>query len=162
MLQLKEDPLFIPIFQLEKEISGGKAPTNFSIVENGMRSGLVGSLYVADARKGVPSTYFYAALNDSEFGFAFSLSPTDEVCVVYLPFPVHVLPTLYRCIVHVLAMSFLFLIDTLVIFQGNCSQKFILLSIHHTSISKLHPEQGTKQPAFRIDEIVKVFACVYF
>lgn len=77
---MKEDPIFIPIFQLEKEKSGGKAPTNFSIVENGMRNGsALGSLFVADARKGVSATYFYAALNDSEFGFAFSLSPTDQV-----------------------------------------------------------------------------------
>ena len=162
MLQLKEDPLFIPIFQLEKEISGGKAPTNFSIVENGMRSGLVGSLYVADARKGVPSTYFYAALNDSEFGFAFSLSPTDEVCVVYLLFPVHVLPMLYRCIVHVLAMSFLFLLETLVLFQGNCGQEFILFPIHHTSISRLHPEQGTKRPAFTIDVCTSCYPSITF
>lgn len=76
---MKEDPIFIPIFQLEKEKSGGEAPTNFSVVESGMRQGHMGSLYVADAGKGVPATYFYAALNDSEFGFAFSLSPTDEV-----------------------------------------------------------------------------------
>ena len=46
-----------------------------------MRTGsAVSSLYVKDARNGVPATYFYAALNDSEFGFAFSLSPTDQVC----------------------------------------------------------------------------------
>lgn len=79
---MKEDPIFIPIFQLEKEKGGGKAPANFSIVEMGMRQGRVGSLYVADAGRGVPATYFYAALNDSEFGFAFSLSPTDEVRVI--------------------------------------------------------------------------------
>ncbi|XP_067936801.1 voltage-dependent calcium channel subunit alpha-2/delta-1-like [Watersipora subatra] len=76
---LKEDPIFIPIFQLEKEMSGGTAPTNFSIVERGMRTGsTVGSVFVEDARDGVSATYFYAALNDSEFGFAFSLSPTDQ------------------------------------------------------------------------------------
>lgn len=81
-MQLKEDPIFIPISQLEKEKSGGTAPANFSIIENGMRKGSsFGSLYVADARNGIPATYFYAALNDSEFGFAFSLSPTDQVRV---------------------------------------------------------------------------------
>ena len=77
--QLKEDPLFIPINQLEKEMCGGEEPANFSIVETGMRQGYMGSLFVPEGRGGVDARYFYAALNDSEFGFAFSLSPTDEV-----------------------------------------------------------------------------------
>lgn len=95
MSQLKEDPIFIPILQLEKEKSGGKAPTNFSVVEDGMRTGSsVGSVYVKDARKGVPATYFYAALNDSEFGFAFSLSPTDQVRD-YFPFRSRPFPEFY-------------------------------------------------------------------
>jgi len=42
-----------------------------------MREGKIGSLNVTDGRQDF--TYFYAALNDSEFGFAFSLTPTDKV-----------------------------------------------------------------------------------
>lgn len=88
---LKEDPIFIPISQLEQDKDGN--PRNFSVIERAMRAGLSGGvLYIPQARRGtskgdfregvkyeiIPATYYYTSLNDSEFAFAFNLAETDK------------------------------------------------------------------------------------
>ncbi|KAI8499269.1 hypothetical protein Bbelb_230330 [Branchiostoma belcheri] len=87
--QLVDDPIFIPIRQLE--MPNGK-PEKFLEVEEAMKRGKRGSLYIKDAIRGIPkgdfqdgvkvivgpATYYYTALNDSVYAFAFNLADTDK------------------------------------------------------------------------------------
>ena len=78
-----DDPIFIPIEQLEQNKDGH--PIEFSQIIRDMKEGREGQLYIPNARKGrdkeyIPATFYYAALlNDSEYAFAFSLVDTDKV-----------------------------------------------------------------------------------
>ncbi|XP_013386854.1 voltage-dependent calcium channel subunit alpha-2/delta-2 [Lingula anatina] len=87
---LLDDPIFIPISQLEQDKEGH--PTEFSKVLSEMVQGETGHLRIENGRRGspkgdfragikyeiMPSTYYYGALNDSEYSFAFSLADTDQ------------------------------------------------------------------------------------
>ncbi|CAD5114296.1 DgyrCDS3438 [Dimorphilus gyrociliatus] len=78
---LVDDPIFIPIEQLEQ--TQGE-PRNFSRVVEEMKAGKTGQLTIKNARRGIggktfmDATYYYAALNDSEYAFAFSMADTDK------------------------------------------------------------------------------------
>ncbi|XP_074641618.1 voltage-dependent calcium channel subunit alpha-2/delta-2-like [Tubulanus polymorphus] len=88
---LVDDPIFIPIRQLEQDKEG--QPEHFNTVEENMRRGQTGKLFIKNARRGIqkgdyragvkfiqePVTYYYSALNDSEYSFAFTLAETDTV-----------------------------------------------------------------------------------
>ena len=50
--QLLEDPIFIPISQLEQDKDG--KPEEFRIIETNMREGKVGSLLIEKAKDGQP------------------------------------------------------------------------------------------------------------
>ena len=85
-----DDPIFIPISELEQQ--QGK-PAAFKKVENAMISGKTGSLRIPDALRGIskgdfqdgtfyysaPGTYYYTAINDSVYAFAFNLGDSDKV-----------------------------------------------------------------------------------
>ncbi|CAH1773823.1 unnamed protein product [Owenia fusiformis] len=89
--KLLDDPIFIPIQQLEQDKKG--SPPEFSTVLREMKAGKTGSLRIEKARRGtpkgdaragikydiMPGTYYYAAMNDSEYAFAFNLADTDKV-----------------------------------------------------------------------------------
>ncbi|ELU06451.1 hypothetical protein CAPTEDRAFT_215114 [Capitella teleta] len=68
---LVEDPIFIPIEQLEQK---GGIPKEFTEVVAAMKAGLTGHKDVFISR-----TYYYAGLTGSEYSFAFSLSEADKV-----------------------------------------------------------------------------------
>ena len=56
----------------------------FSKIIRDMKQGKEGQLYISNARTGrdkknIAATFYYAALNDSEYAFAFSLVDTDKV-----------------------------------------------------------------------------------
>ena len=108
-----DDPIFIPILQLEMDKKGH--PAEFAQVVKDMQLGKTGRIRIENARKGrgkvrrwhftcyqilwsssfteriwyytfndfqnewVAATYYYAALDESEYSFAFSLSDTDKV-----------------------------------------------------------------------------------
>ncbi|KAK2155924.1 hypothetical protein LSH36_227g06072 [Paralvinella palmiformis] len=80
--KLVDDPIFIPIQHLEQDKD--RNPPEFSQVIKDMTAGKTGHIRVEKARKGrggkyLAATFYYAALNDSEYSFAFSLSDTDKV-----------------------------------------------------------------------------------
>ncbi|XP_064625749.1 voltage-dependent calcium channel subunit alpha-2/delta-2-like isoform X2 [Lineus longissimus] len=88
---LKDDPIFIPIHQLEQDKEGN--PQEFSKVKDDMIKGIPGLKKIKNARRGIqkgdyragvkyinlPLEYYYASLNDSEYSFAFKLAATDKV-----------------------------------------------------------------------------------
>ncbi|XP_060584904.1 voltage-dependent calcium channel subunit alpha-2/delta-3-like [Ruditapes philippinarum] len=73
---LLEDPIFIPIQQLEKNTETNK-PEEFSEIERNMKLGKEGSLRIEKAKDGKPRTFYYAGLNNSEYSFAYSIADTD-------------------------------------------------------------------------------------
>ncbi|XP_070196192.1 voltage-dependent calcium channel subunit alpha-2/delta-2-like [Littorina saxatilis] len=73
--KLLEDPIFIPISQLEMHL--GK-PAEFLELMQHMLAGESGVLFFPKARDGKPRTFYYGALEDSEYAFAFSLAEEDK------------------------------------------------------------------------------------
>ncbi|XP_063400495.1 voltage-dependent calcium channel subunit alpha-2/delta-2-like [Mytilus trossulus] len=69
---LLEDPIFIPVSQLEMDNNG-----KFSKVLKNMMIGREGMVEIEKAKDGKKRTYYYAALNESEYSFAYSLADTD-------------------------------------------------------------------------------------
>ncbi|KAL4236042.1 hypothetical protein ACF0H5_004428 [Mactra antiquata] len=72
---LLEDPIFIPIQQLEKNKEN--QPEEFSEIERNMTLGKEGSKFIEKAIDGKPRTYYYAGLNNSEYSFAYSIAESD-------------------------------------------------------------------------------------
>ncbi|XP_041357381.1 VWFA and cache domain-containing protein 1-like [Gigantopelta aegis] len=70
---LLEDPIFIPISQLEIDKHG--SPAEFSLIESEMRAGITNQIKVVTSKG--PKTYFYGALEDAEYSFAYCLYETD-------------------------------------------------------------------------------------
>lgn len=76
-----DDPIFIPIEQLETK---GGQPADFYEVAKDMKAGKRGSRRIEKGRKGlgkeyIATTFYYAALNDSEYSFAFCFTDSDKV-----------------------------------------------------------------------------------
>ncbi|XP_069125986.1 LOW QUALITY PROTEIN: voltage-dependent calcium channel subunit alpha-2/delta-2-like [Argopecten irradians] len=74
---LLEDPIFIPISQLETDID--RNPAEFSLIEQDMRQGNTSYQHIPKSKDGKARTYYYGALNESEYSFAYSLADTDMV-----------------------------------------------------------------------------------
>ncbi|XP_052254694.1 voltage-dependent calcium channel subunit alpha-2/delta-2-like isoform X2 [Dreissena polymorpha] len=72
---LLEDPIFIPIQQLEQNKK--TLPEEFSLIEEAMRQGKEGSMRIERSIDGKPRTYYYAGLNNSEYSFAYVIADTD-------------------------------------------------------------------------------------
>ncbi|XP_050400585.1 voltage-dependent calcium channel subunit alpha-2/delta-2 [Patella vulgata] len=73
--KLLDDPIFIPISRLEQDNNGN--PSEFSTILRDMKAGKTGTIRIEKAKGGKPRNYYYAALNNSEYSFAFSLADTD-------------------------------------------------------------------------------------
>ncbi|XP_070555607.1 voltage-dependent calcium channel subunit alpha-2/delta-2-like [Ptychodera flava] len=85
---LVDDPIFIPISQLEQREG---RPEEFTSVEDAMKRGDSGYLRIENAYRGLPkgdfadgvkltqqpASYYYTALNDSVYAFAFNLADSD-------------------------------------------------------------------------------------
>ncbi|KAK3089549.1 hypothetical protein FSP39_004513 [Pinctada imbricata] len=69
---LLEDPIFIPISQLENQ-----QPKEFSIIEIEMKERKNNHKFI-EGKDGKSKSYFYAALNESEYSFAYVLQDTDK------------------------------------------------------------------------------------
>ncbi|XP_021339819.1 uncharacterized protein LOC110441044 [Mizuhopecten yessoensis] len=77
VVPLLEDPIFIPISQLEMDIN--RQPAEFSMIEQDMRQGKTSFKHIPRSKDGKARTYYYGALNESEYSFAYSLADTDMV-----------------------------------------------------------------------------------
>ncbi|ESO88121.1 hypothetical protein LOTGIDRAFT_165858 [Lottia gigantea] len=73
--KLLDDPIFIPISKLERNSKGHSE--EFAIIEREMKAGKTGSMTIMKAKDGKQRKYYYAALNNTEYSFAFSLAETD-------------------------------------------------------------------------------------
>ncbi|CAI9736897.1 Hypothetical predicted protein [Octopus vulgaris] len=74
---LVDDPIFIPISQLERDKDGN--PPEFGIIEQEMKAGLTGQIRINESKHGDARTYYYGALNESEYSFAYILADTDMI-----------------------------------------------------------------------------------
>ncbi|XP_067678444.1 voltage-dependent calcium channel subunit alpha-2/delta-2-like [Haliotis asinina] len=72
--KLLDDPIFIPISQLEIDKYGN--PPEFSTIEREMRAGKTGKIVVKGSDDS-SKTFFYAALEESEYSFAYCLTEMD-------------------------------------------------------------------------------------
>lgn len=74
---LVDDPIFIPISQLERDKDGN--PPEFGLIEKEMKAGKTGQKRIEKSKQGYPRTYYYGALEESEYSFAYILADTDMI-----------------------------------------------------------------------------------
>nr|KAI8754030.1 voltage-dependent calcium channel subunit alpha-2/delta-3-like [Biomphalaria glabrata] len=73
--KLLEDPISIPISQLEQDKDG--KPSEFSEIEEAMLEGRSGMKVIPKARGGKMRTYYYGSIKGTDYCFAYSLANED-------------------------------------------------------------------------------------